>query len=169
MTLASVEPQPWKLPALGEPLTWSTSSGQTRSRAFAWPGNITGHRTLWPDSRFQRVNTGRPHHVPFVYAHDKAQCNMFFSTMTTWGKNREEEAAAHILKSFAGGPVSIVSDSYDLWNFIGKIVGEHLKYVKCNFVSARPMVTFSLAIQIRGRIPRCRGIPGDPSRLRRSD
>ncbi len=51
------------------------------------------------------------------------------STITSWGKAREQEAYAHILQNFAGKdkPVAVVSDSYDLWRSISEIWGNKLK------------------------------------------
>ena len=49
------------------------------------------------------------------------------STMTAWGKDRELEVARHLLETFPTGPLSIVSDSYDLWHFIDDIIGKDLK------------------------------------------
>ena len=51
------------------------------------------------------------------------------STMTAWGRDREREAYANMLKQFGGEgqTVAVVSDSYDLWNAIDNIWGEELK------------------------------------------
>lgn len=51
------------------------------------------------------------------------------STITCWGKDRETEAYANMLKQFSGAGkiVAVVSDSYDLWNAIDNIWGEELK------------------------------------------
>jgi nicotinamide phosphoribosyltransferase len=51
------------------------------------------------------------------------------STMTSWGKDREADAYRNMLKQFAGEGkiVSVVSDSYDLWNAVGNIWGGELK------------------------------------------
>lgn len=49
------------------------------------------------------------------------------STMTAWGKDQELEVARHLLKTFPTGPLSVVSDSYDLWHFIDDIIGKDLK------------------------------------------
>ena len=49
------------------------------------------------------------------------------STMTAWGKDHELEVVRHLLNKFPTGPLSIVSDSYDLWHFIDDIVGKDLK------------------------------------------
>jgi nicotinamide phosphoribosyltransferase len=51
------------------------------------------------------------------------------STITTWGKDGEASAYAHMLDTF-GGPnhiVAVVSDSYDIWNAIENIWGKTLK------------------------------------------
>ena len=49
------------------------------------------------------------------------------STMTSWGKDQELEVARHLLETFPTGPLSMVSDSYDLWHFIDDIIGKDLK------------------------------------------
>jgi len=51
------------------------------------------------------------------------------STMTSWGKDREEAAYANMLNAFEGegAPVAVVSDSYDLDNAVDNIWGGSLK------------------------------------------
>lgn len=51
------------------------------------------------------------------------------STITSWGRENEQDAYANILKQFAqpGKIVAVVSDSYDLWNAIENIWGDELK------------------------------------------
>lgn len=49
------------------------------------------------------------------------------STITAWQKNGESAAYLNILQSFLSGPVSVVSDSYDLFHAVSKIWGEELK------------------------------------------
>lgn len=49
------------------------------------------------------------------------------STITAWGKDREKDAFEHIMKTFSTVPVSIVSDSYDIYNACEKIWGEDLR------------------------------------------
>lgn len=49
------------------------------------------------------------------------------SVVTSWGPERELEFCKHLLKQFPNGPVSSVSDSYDLWDVIDRIWGEELK------------------------------------------
>ena len=51
------------------------------------------------------------------------------STITCWGKPRETQAYANMLKQFAGTEktVAVVSDSYDLWNAVDNIWGGQLK------------------------------------------
>ena len=51
------------------------------------------------------------------------------STMTTWGREGESGAARQMLESFPTGVVSIVSDSYNLWDFIDKIIAKDLRDV----------------------------------------
>lgn len=52
------------------------------------------------------------------------------STITSWGKNREVEAYRNMIEQFSknkGTLISVVSDSYDLWNAIDNIWGDELK------------------------------------------
>lgn len=49
------------------------------------------------------------------------------STMTSWGKASEVDAYQNMLDQFGNGLVSIVSDSYDLYNAVEHIFGEQLK------------------------------------------
>jgi len=51
------------------------------------------------------------------------------STITSWGKEHEEDAYANMLKQFAkpGALVAVVSDSYDLFNAIENIWGGTLR------------------------------------------
>lgn len=52
---------------------------------------------------------------------------LFQSTITAWGKDHEKDAFEHIVKQFPSVPVSIVSDSYDIYNACEKIWGEDLR------------------------------------------
>ncbi|XP_043977419.1 nicotinamide phosphoribosyltransferase 2 isoform X2 [Gambusia affinis] len=49
------------------------------------------------------------------------------STIISWGKNKEKEAFERILDQFLSGPVSVVSDSYDIFNACKHIWGDKLK------------------------------------------
>lgn len=49
------------------------------------------------------------------------------STITSWGRNRESEAYRNLLTLYPTGIVSIVSDSYDIFNACDKIYGEELR------------------------------------------
>ncbi|WP_237068058.1 nicotinate phosphoribosyltransferase [Microbulbifer guangxiensis] len=51
------------------------------------------------------------------------------STMTAWGRDREQQAYANMLRQFIGPDrmVAVVSDSYDLWHAIENIWGDALK------------------------------------------
>lgn len=49
------------------------------------------------------------------------------STITAWGKDHEKDAFEHIVKQFPSVPVSVVSDSYDIYNACEKIWGEDLR------------------------------------------
>ncbi|KAG7240742.1 hypothetical protein INR49_026631 [Caranx melampygus] len=48
-------------------------------------------------------------------------------TITAWGKDHEKDAFKHIIEQFPSVPVSIVSDSYDIYNACEKIWGEDLR------------------------------------------
>lgn len=65
-------------------------------------------------SLFEKTNN-----VPFL--------PLLFSTITAWGKDHEKDAFEHIVKQFPNVPVSIVSDSYDIYNACEKIWGEDLR------------------------------------------
>lgn len=52
---------------------------------------------------------------------------LLHSTITAWGKDHEKDAFEHIIKQFPSVPVSIVSDSYDIYNACEKIWGEDLR------------------------------------------
>ncbi|XP_067091025.1 nicotinamide phosphoribosyltransferase-like isoform X1 [Osmerus mordax] len=49
------------------------------------------------------------------------------STITAWGKDHEREAFEHIVRQFPSVPVSIVSDSYDIYNACENIWGKDLR------------------------------------------
>lgn len=49
------------------------------------------------------------------------------STITSWGRRRESEAYRNLLTLYPKGIVSIVSDSYDIFNACDKIYGEELR------------------------------------------
>ena len=62
------------------------------------------------------------------------------STMTTWGREGEEEAIRSILGKIKGG-VGVVVDSYDIWNVLDNILGKELKELVENregFLGVRP-------------------------------
>lgn len=50
-----------------------------------------------------------------------------FSTIISWGRNREKEAFESLLDQFPSGPVSVVSDSYDIFKACKNIWGDKLK------------------------------------------
>lgn len=43
------------------------------------------------------------------------------STMTTWTKDRELDCAKHVLERVTNVPLSMVSDSYNLWDFLDQL------------------------------------------------
>jgi nicotinamide phosphoribosyltransferase len=49
------------------------------------------------------------------------------STMTTWGQKGERDAYANMLEKYPTGIVSVVSDSWDIFNAVDKIWGQELK------------------------------------------
>merc|ERR1712106_356279 len=62
------------------------------------------------------------------------------STMTTWGREGEEEAIRSILSRINGG-VGVVVDSYDIWNVLNNILGKELKELieaREGFMGVRP-------------------------------
>jgi nicotinamide phosphoribosyltransferase len=56
------------------------------------------------------------------------------STITSWGRDRENKAYANMLTQFAkpGSLVAVVSDSYDIMNAVNTIWGSELKEQVCN-------------------------------------
>jgi len=48
------------------------------------------------------------------------------STVTTWTRNGELDAFRNMLEQFPNGIVSVVSDSYDVWNACERLFGEKL-------------------------------------------
>ncbi|KFP00271.1 NAMPT phosphoribosyltransferase, partial [Oreotrochilus melanogaster] len=51
------------------------------------------------------------------------------STITAWGKDHEKDAFEHIVTQFSSVPVSVVSDSYDIFNACEKIWGDDLRHI----------------------------------------
>ncbi|XP_028679932.1 nicotinamide phosphoribosyltransferase 2 [Erpetoichthys calabaricus] len=49
------------------------------------------------------------------------------STIISWGRNREKEAFEYLLEQFPSGPLSVVSDSYDIFKACRHIWGGKLK------------------------------------------
>lgn len=49
------------------------------------------------------------------------------STITSWGREREADAMANMLKQFPKGTVAVVSDSYDIFKACSDIWGKQLK------------------------------------------
>ncbi len=49
------------------------------------------------------------------------------STIMAWGRNGETEAFRHILQNFPTGPISIASDTYDIYNAVTQIWGGQLR------------------------------------------
>uniref|UniRef100_A0A3B4B1D9 Nicotinamide phosphoribosyltransferase n=1 Tax=Periophthalmus magnuspinnatus TaxID=409849 RepID=A0A3B4B1D9_9GOBI len=49
------------------------------------------------------------------------------STIISWGRSREKDAFEQVLDQFSSGPVSVVSDSYDIFNACKHIWGDKLK------------------------------------------
>jgi len=55
--------------------------------------------------------------------------NWLHSTITAWGKDHEKDAFEHIVTQFSSVPVSVVSDSYDIYNACEKIWGDDLRHI----------------------------------------
>ncbi|XP_051873973.1 nicotinamide phosphoribosyltransferase 2 [Pristis pectinata] len=49
------------------------------------------------------------------------------STIIAWGRSREKDAFEYLLKQFPSTPISVVSDSYDIFNACRQIWGSDLK------------------------------------------
>ena len=49
------------------------------------------------------------------------------SVITAWGKNNESDAYENIIDEYPDGIVSVVSDSYDIYNAVDQIIGVKLK------------------------------------------
>ena len=62
------------------------------------------------------------------------------STITAWGKDHEKDAFEHIIKQFPNVPVSIVSDSYDIYNACERIWGEDLRALIVSRSADAPLV-----------------------------
>lgn len=65
---------------------------------------------------------------------------MFPSTITAWGKDREKDAFEHIVTQFSSVPVSVVSDSYDIYNACEKIWGEDLRHLILSRSTEAPLI-----------------------------
>uniref|UniRef100_A0A673UBT8 Nicotinamide phosphoribosyltransferase n=1 Tax=Suricata suricatta TaxID=37032 RepID=A0A673UBT8_SURSU len=62
------------------------------------------------------------------------------STITAWGKDREKDAFEHIVTQFSSVPVSVVSDSYDIYNACEKIWGEDLRHLILSRSTEAPLI-----------------------------
>ncbi|XP_023606847.1 nicotinamide phosphoribosyltransferase isoform X3 [Myotis lucifugus] len=62
------------------------------------------------------------------------------STITAWGKDHEKDAFEHIVTQFSSVPVSVVSDSYDIYNACEKIWGEDLRHLIVSRSSEAPLI-----------------------------
>ncbi|XP_051818308.1 nicotinamide phosphoribosyltransferase-like [Antechinus flavipes] len=62
------------------------------------------------------------------------------STITAWGKNEEKEAFKHAITQFSSVPVSVVSDSYDIYNACEKIWGENLRHLIVSRSREAPLI-----------------------------
>jgi len=49
------------------------------------------------------------------------------STMTSWGRDGEKAAVDHLMTNIPEGPLSIVSDSYNIWTMLEEVFGGELK------------------------------------------
>lgn len=75
-------------------------------------------------NRFYNVDITDPNQMP-AFSIPAAE----HSTITSWGREREEAAMRNMVKQFGrhGALVAVVSDSYDIYNAADKIWGEVLK------------------------------------------
>jgi nicotinamide phosphoribosyltransferase len=62
------------------------------------------------------------------------------STITAWGKDHEKDAFEHIVTQFSSVPVSVVSDSYDIYNACEKIWGEDLRHLIVSRSTQAPLI-----------------------------
>ncbi|XP_037745081.2 nicotinamide phosphoribosyltransferase isoform X7 [Chelonia mydas] len=62
------------------------------------------------------------------------------STITAWGKDHEKDAFEHIVTQFSSVPVSVVSDSYDIYNACEKIWGEDLRHLIVSRSPKAPLI-----------------------------
>lgn len=62
------------------------------------------------------------------------------STITAWGKDHEKDAFEHIVTQFSSVPVSVVSDSYDIYNACEKIWGEDLRHLIVSRSTEAPLI-----------------------------
>lgn len=65
---------------------------------------------------------------------------LFSSTITAWGKDHEKDAFEHIVTQFSSVPVSVVSDSYDIYNACEKIWGEDLRHLIVSRSTEAPLI-----------------------------
>ena len=65
---------------------------------------------------------------------------MSSSTITAWGKDHEKDAFEHIVTQFSSVPVSVVSDSYDIYNACEKIWGEDLRHLIVSRSTEAPLI-----------------------------
>lgn len=66
--------------------------------------------------------------------------HLFSSTITAWGKDHEKDAFEHIVTQFSSVPVSVVSDSYDIYNACEKIWGEDLRHLIVSRSTEAPLI-----------------------------
>ncbi|KAJ3612596.1 hypothetical protein NHX12_020864 [Muraenolepis orangiensis] len=97
-------------------------------------GNLTGLEYKLHDFGYRGVSSqetagigASAHLVNFKGTDTVAGIGVIKNTITAWGKDHEKDAFEHIIKQFPNVPVSIVSDSYDIYNACEKIWGEDLR------------------------------------------
>ena len=81
------------------------------------------------------------------------------STITAWGEEGEVDAYAHILKTFPKGLVSVVSDSWNIYDACEKLWGEELHDEVVSF--DRTLVVRPDSGDPHEVVPRCLDILGD--------
>lgn len=77
---------------------------------------------------------------PNTFAKSMCIFILFSSTITAWGKDHEKDAFEHIVTQFSSVPVSVVSDSYDIYNACEKIWGEDLRHLIVSRSTEAPLI-----------------------------
>ena len=123
MTLGSVEAPLSKLLALEGQRIWSISRALTLWLALSLQGKDT----------FNLASRVKEHVFTFRRFYGAGMAGVSIpatehSTMTTWGRDGEGEAVRHVLEQVGEqAAVSVVADSYNVWNMLENVLGGKLK------------------------------------------